>query len=134
VEVLAGLIALAGLAFLFFGFVFLFPEFLDHGASPGAGEPGAVWVGVGAAASAIFFSLGVLHEILAVGLIMRRDAARVLSVLLLGLSTAAACLGLIAALVHFNDIAVAWHLCVVVADVGGIWYLLRPQVRGAFRR
>lgn len=129
VEFLAGVIVLAGLAFIFAGLSFVFPEFR----AADSRYPHIARVGVGAAAAAIFLGVGALHEILAVGLIRLRDAARVLSILLLGLSAAGAGLGLIATLVQFSPTALAWNIGVGVADAGAFWYLLRPQVRQVFR-
>lgn len=129
VEFLAGVIVLAGLAFIFAGLSFVFPGF--KGADPR--YPHLAYVGVGAAAGAIFLAVGALHEILAVGLIRLREAARVLSILLLGLSAAGAGLGLIATFVQFSPTALAWNIGVGVADAGAFWYLLRPQVRQVFR-
>lgn len=134
VEILAAVIALAAVAFMVAGLAFLVPGFKDGGATrPQGGDLGALWVGVGAAAGAIFLSGGALHEVLAIGLIRLRNAARALSILLLGLSAAVACLGLMAAFVRFSHTALAWNIGVGVADAGALWYLLRPQIKEVFR-
>lgn len=124
VEILAGLMALAGILFVIVGmsFFILRPKGI-----------GTAWVGVGAAAGVILVAFGALHEVLAIGLMKLRDTARVLSILLLGLSAIGACLGLTATLVRFSYAALAWNFTVIAADAGALWYLLRSQVKEAFR-
>ena len=134
VEILAALMGLAGILFVIAGVAF-FISGPKEGAAIGlqAGALGTAWTGVGAAAGVIFFIFGALHEVLAVGLIRLRNAARVLSILLLGLSAIGACLGLTATLLRFNYTALAWNVAVMAADAGALWYLLRPQVKEVFR-
>lgn len=129
VEILAVVIALAGFAFILAGLAFLFPGFRGSG----TGYRDVVWVGIGAAAGAIFIGVGALHEILAVGLVRLRNEARVLSILLLGLSASGACLRLIGTFVRFSYAALEWNIGVGLADAGGFWYLLRPQAKQVFR-
>lgn len=124
VEILAALMALAGILFAIVGmsFFILRPKGI-----------GTAWVGVEAAAGVIFLAFGALHELLAFGLMKLRDVARVLSILLFGLSATGGCLGLIATLVRFSPTPLAWNIAVVAADGAALWYLLRPQVKKAFR-
>ena len=124
VEILAALMALAGILFAIVGmsFFILRPKGID-----------TAWVVAGAAAGVIFLAFGALHEVLAFGLMKLRDVARVLSILLFGLSATGGCLGLIATLVRFSPTPLAWNIAVVAADAGALWYLLSPQVKAAFR-
>ena len=124
VEILAALMVIAGILFVIVGTSFFISR--PKGIGP-------AWVGVGAAAGVIFVVFGALHEVLAFGLMKLRDTARVLSILLLGLSAIGACLGLTASLVSFSFLAMAWNTTVIVADAGALWYLRRPQVKEAFR-
>ena len=91
-----------------------------------------VFAGLGAAAGVIFLLFGVFHILLAVGLLQLQDLARILSILLFGLSAAGAAVGLIVTMIRFNRIVLAWDLLVMAADIGFIWYLQRPQVKIAF--
>jgi len=133
VEILAALMALAGILFVIAGLAFFIsaPSEVGNGVQPG-GIPMA-WVGVAAAAGVIFLTFGALHGVLAIGLIRLRNAARVLSILLLAISATGACLGSVATLVRFSRTALAWNIAVAVADAGALWYLLRPQVKEVFR-
>jgi hypothetical protein len=125
--VLAGvLFALAGLALVFMGST----------AAVAAGRENsgvaALLAGLGAAAGVIFLLFGGLHMVLAMGIFKLRNVARILTIFLFALSSAGACLGLIAALVRFSHVALAWNVSLVVADACVLWYLLRPEIKKAF--
>ena len=92
----------------------------------------AALAGLGAAAGVIFLLFGVVHVVLAVGLIQLQDLARILSVLLFGLSAAGAAVGLIVTIFRFNRVVLGWDLVVMAADVGFIWYLHRPHIKLSF--
>ncbi len=93
------------------------------------GSKGAV---VGRPAGVIFLFLGGLHVLLAIGLLQHRNAARILTILLFGLSTIGACIGLIAASVRFSQVGLTWNLGIIVVSVWVLWYLLRPQTKNMF--
>jgi hypothetical protein len=126
VMILAGvLFALAGLAFFLVGSKLAVT--IGH---EGAGLA-AVLGGMGAA-GVIFLAFGGLHVVLAIGLLQHRNAARILTILLFGLSTVGACIGLIATTVRFNQAGLTWNAGLIGVDVWVLWYLLRPQTKNAF--
>jgi len=133
VGVLAGLMMVGGTLFVIAGVALLFlgPK-TGSAASAERGGLGALWVGVGAAAGVIFLAFGGLHAILAFGLLKLRNVARVLTMFLLAISAADACLGLVATLVRFTDIALVWKASVMIADLGAVWYLLHPRTKEVF--
>ena len=94
----------------------------------------AVLAALGAAAGVIFLVFGGLHAVLAVGLLKLRNAARILTILLFGLSAAGACIGLIATSVRFSGVALAWNITLIILDVSVLSYLLRPHVKEIFER
>jgi len=133
VEILAVLMVLAGVLFVIVGATFFISGPKDGAARLQTGILSAAWAGVDAAAGVIFLTFGALHGVLAIGLIRLRNAARILSILLFGMSATGACLGLTAALARLSYTALAWNVAVVAADAGALWYLLRPEVKEAFR-
>jgi hypothetical protein len=92
----------------------------------------AALAGLGAAAGVIFLLFGVFHVVLAVGLLQLQDLARILSILLFGLSAVGAAIGLIVTIFRFNRVVLAWDLVVMATDVAFMWYLLRPHVKLSF--
>ena len=91
-----------------------------------------VLAGLGAAAGVIFLFFGVLHIVLAVGLLQLQDLARILSVLLFVLSAAGAAVGLSVTVFRLKRIGLAWDLIVMAADMGFIWYLHRTTNKLSF--
>jgi len=132
VDILAALMVLAGILFVIAGISFFISGSKDVGATQARGFS-AAWVGVDAAAGVIFLIFGALHEVVAIGLMRLREAARILSILLFGVSGIGACLGLTATLARLSYTALAWNIAVAVADAVALWYLLRPKVKEAFR-
>jgi hypothetical protein len=124
---LAGVVfALAGLAFFFMG-----SKLAVTISNTNAGLA-AVLAGMGAAAGVVFLAFGGLHVVLAIGLLQHRNAARILTILLFGLSTVGACMGLVATSVRFSQVGMTWNVGLIGVDVWVLWYLLRPQTKNAF--
>ena len=133
IEFLAALTALAGVLFVIAGLAFLVSGPRDIGTNIQPSGNTVAWIGVDAAAGVIFLIFGILHEVLALGLIRLVNVARILSILLFGMSATGACLGFAATIVRFSFTGLAWNIAVAVADAGALWYLLRPRVKEAFR-
>jgi hypothetical protein len=127
VMVLAGVFfGLAGLAFFAMGSTGAMTVALSN-----AGLA-AVLTGLGAAGGVIFLLFGVLHVVLAMGLLKLRNPARVLTMLLFALSAVGAIVGLLVTLARFNLIGLGWDSAVIVLDLWIIWYLIRPHVKEVF--
>jgi len=123
----------AGLGFAAAGFIFFFMG--ATGASATASTHGiaaAMIAALGAAAGVIFLLFGALHAVLAVGIWRLRNVARVFTIFLFMLIGAGACLGLIATLLSYSHIALAWNISLLALDGLALWYLLRPETKEAF--
>jgi hypothetical protein len=118
VTIIAAVMILAGVLFVGAAIVFF-----------SMGSKGAV---VGRPAGAIFLFLGGLNVILAIGLWRHRNAARILTIFLFGLSTVGACIGLISTSVRFSQVGLTWNAGLIGVDVWVLWYLLRRQTKNAF--
>jgi hypothetical protein len=118
VTILAAVMILASVLFVFGGLVFSF-----------MGSKGAV---IGRPAGAILLFLGGLHLVLAIGLLQHRNAARILTIFLFGLSTVGACIGLIDTSLRFSQVGLTWNAGLVGVDMWVLWYLLRRQIKNAF--
>jgi hypothetical protein len=134
VTLLSAIMTLAGLVFAGAGVVFFF---MGSTAAAEAGQVGgsmaaALLAALGAAAGVIFLLFGGLHVVLAVGIFRMRNLARVLTIFLFVLMGAGASLGLIATLMRYSQVGLAWNLSLLVLVVLALWYLLRPNVKEAF--
>lgn len=92
----------------------------------------AALAGLGAAAGVIFLLFGAVHVVLAVGIFKLRNVARVFTIFLFLLIGAGACLGLIATLLSYNHVALAWNVSLLAVDALALWYLLRPETKATF--
>ncbi len=119
VAIIAAVMILAGVLFVGASLVFFSMD-----------SKGAV---VGRPAGAIFLFLGGLYVVLAIGLLRHRNAARILTIFLFGVSTVGACRGLISVSLQFSQVVLAWSTGVIGVGVWVLWYLLRPQTRRAFK-
>lgn len=93
---------------------------------------GALLTALGAAAGVIFLLFGGLHVVLAVGIFRLRNLARILTIYLFLLMGVGAFLGLIATLLRFSHLGLAWNLSLLVLAALVLLYLLRPKVKEAF--
>jgi hypothetical protein len=75
---------------------------------------------------------GALHVVLAVGIFRLRNVARVFTIFLFMLIGAGACLGLLATLLSYSHIGLAWNVSLLVVDALALWYLLQPKTKDAF--
>jgi hypothetical protein len=124
---------LAGVGFGAAGILFFFVG--SKGATATAPENGAAataFVAIGAAAGVIFLLVGALHVLLAVAIFQMRNLARMLTIFLFLLIAVGACLGLVATLLSYSHVALAWNVSILVLDLLAIWYLLRPATKEAF--
>jgi hypothetical protein len=67
------------------------------------------------------------------GLWKLKTWARIVSIVLFGISAALQLLGLLGTLAHFNVFALVWSVFWVAIDAFVIWYLLKPEVKAAFQ-
>ena len=133
VTILGVLLIAAGIGFAAIGFLLFFMGSTGATATaPTNGAMAALLAGLGAAAGVIFLLFGVLHVVLAIGIFKLRNLARILTILLLLLIGAGACLGLIATLLSYSHIALAWNFSLLAVDALGLWYLVRPGIKEAF--
>lgn len=128
----AGMI-LAGLGFASTGLIFFFMG--STGATATAPENGVmatVLAALGAAAGVIFLLFGVLHVVLAFAIFKLRNLARIFTIFLFVLIASGACLGLLATLLSYSHVGLAWNVSILVVDLLALWYLLRPATKEAF--
>jgi hypothetical protein len=99
----------------------------------GAGASG-ILAGLGAAAGVFIIIIGGIAALVGFGLWKLKGWARVVSIVLYGISAALQLLGLLGSLAHFNAFAVIWSVFWVAIDALIIWYLLKPEVKAAFQQ
>ena len=120
----AGLLVFAALGLLMMGGVIL---------SRMAATPIGMMGGVGVAFVSVFFlAIAVLYVVVGVGLWKLLNWARILTIVLVGLSTIIHILGVLGALVHFHPLLFVWRAIVLALFVWIIVYLLKPDVKQAF--
>lgn len=99
----------------------------------GAGASG-ILAGLGAAAGVFIIIIGGVGALVGFGLWKLKEWARIVSIVLAGISGALQLLGLLGTLAHFNILAVIWGVFWLAIDALIIWYLLKPEVKAAFQR
>lgn len=133
VTILGIAMIVAGIGFAVSGFVFFFMGSTGASATaPTNSIVAALLTALGAAAGIIFLLFGGLHVVLAIGIFKMRNIARVFTIFLFLLIGAGACLGLIATLLSYSHVGLAWNASLLVLDALALWYLLRPDVKEAF--
>jgi hypothetical protein len=133
VTVLSIVLMIAGAGFVVFGAVFFFMGSTGANATaPTNGPMATLLSALGAATGVIFLVFGALHVVLALGILQMRSIARVFTILLFLVSGAGALLGVIATLISYSHVGLAWNLSLLVLDAGVLWYLFRPAVKKAF--
>ena len=131
VTIIGALMIVAGLGFAVVGIVFL--DMGSTGAMKATHTSGAALLAaLGAAAGVIFLLFGGLHIVLAIGIFKMRNIARILTIFLFVLIGTGACLGLIATLLSYSHVGLAWNGSLLAVDALALWYLLRPDVKEAF--
>ncbi|HEV2523092.1 MAG TPA: hypothetical protein VGT24_11980 [Candidatus Acidoferrales bacterium] len=133
VTILCAVMILAGLGFAAAGFAFYFMG--STGATATAAQNSVmaiVLAGLGAAAGVIFLLFGAVHVLLAVGIFKLLNVARVFTIFLFVLIAGGASLGLIATLLSYSRVGLAWNACILAVDLLGLWYLLRRETKKAF--
>jgi uncharacterized membrane protein (DUF2068 family) len=103
--------------------------------SQGQGAGGAGILGaLGAAAGVFIIIIGGVAALVGFGLWKLKEWARIVSIVLAGISAALQLLGLLGSLAHFNAFAVIWGVFWVAVDAFIIMYLLKPEVKAAFQQ
>jgi hypothetical protein len=135
VTILAAGMVLAGLGFAATGVLFFFMGSTGATATaPQSGAAAAALAALGAAGGVIFLLFGAVHVLLAIAIFQLRNLARILTIFLFLLIAAGACLGLIATLLSYSHVSLAWNVFILVLDLLALWYLLRPATKEAFLR
>ncbi len=133
VTILCAVMVLAGLGFAIMGLVFFFMGSTGATATaPQNNIMAVVLAALGAAAGVIFLLFGAVHLVLAAGIFKLRNVARVLTIFLFVLIAAGACLGLVATLLSYSHVGLAWNASILIVVLLGLWYLLRPETKEAF--
>lgn len=124
----AALCLLGGIAMILGG------GFLATMLSQGQGAGGAgILAGLGAAAGVVIIICGGISALIGFGLWKLKGWARIVSIVLYGISAVLQLLGLLGSLAHFNAFAVIWSVFWIAVDAFVIWYLLKPEVKAAFQ-
>ncbi|HEY4677860.1 MAG TPA: hypothetical protein VIJ01_11895 [Candidatus Angelobacter sp.] len=102
----------------------------------GQGSAGAAGIlaGLGAAAGVFIIIMAGISALLGFGLWKLKGWARIITIVLYGISAALQLLGLLGSLAHFNAFAVIWSVFWIAVDAFVIWYLLKPEVKAAFQQ
>jgi hypothetical protein len=133
VIILGIIMIVAGIGFAVSGLMFFFMGSTGASATaPTNGFAAALLTALGAAAGIIFLLFGGLHVVLAIGIFQMRNVARVFTIFLFLLIGAGACLGLIATLLSYSHVGLAWNASLLAFDALALWYLLRSDVKEAF--
>ena len=133
VTILGVLMIVAGFGFAVAGLVFLLMGSTGAMATTQtSGIMAALLAALGAAAGVIFLLFGGLHIVLAIGIFKMRNIARIFTIFLFLLIGTGACLGLIATLLSYSHVGLAWNVSLLAVDSLALWYLLRPHVKEAF--
>jgi len=120
----AGMLVLAAIA-MFLGGAFLSNVATRPGLGALAGIGGAI-VGV------VFLGFAAFYVVTALGLWNLQNWARVLVIVLLGISVLFSALGMLGALVHIRMFLFIWRAIIAAIDVWIIVYFLKPGVKQAF--
>ena len=101
----------------------------------GQGSAGAAGIlaGLGAAAGVFIIIIGGVSALVGFGLWKLKEWARIVSIILYGISAAFQLLGILGSLAHFNVFALFWGAFWIAVDAFVIWYLLKPEVKAAFQ-
>jgi hypothetical protein len=101
----------------------------------GQGSAGAAGIlaGLGAAAGVFIIIVGGVSALVGFGLWKLKEWARIVSIVLCGISGAFQLLGILGTLAHFNVLALMWGAFWLAVDALIIWYLLKPEVKAAFQ-
>jgi hypothetical protein len=128
---LAGLSILAGLGMILGGGVIA--SLINQQGGQGSAGAAGILAGLGAAAGVFIIIIGGVCALVGFGLWKLKGWARIVSIVLAGISGAFQLLGLLGSLAHFNLFAVVWSLFWLAIDALIIWYLLKPEVKAAFQ-
>jgi len=103
--------------------------------SQGQGNAGAAGIlaGLGAAAGVFIIIVGGVSALVGFGLWKLKGWARIVSIVLYGISAAFQLLGILGTLAHFNLFGLIWGVFWIAVDAFVIWYLLKPEVKAAFQ-
>lgn len=103
--------------------------------SQGQGTAGGAGIlaGLGAAAGVFIIIVGGVSALVGFGLWKLKGWARIVTIILCGISAAFQLLGILLTLTHFNLFALIWGVFWVAVDAFVIWYLLKPEVKAAFQ-
>ena len=127
----AGLCVLGGLGMILGG-GFMATMMSQQGGQGSAGAAGFL-AGLGAVAGVFMIIMGGVAALVGFGLWKLKEWARIVSIILAGISGAFQLFGLLGSLAHFNLFAVVWSLFWLAIDALIIWYLLKPEVKAAFQ-
>jgi hypothetical protein len=126
----AGLCVLGGIA-MFVGGGFM--ATLANQGQAGSAGGAAFLAGMGAFAGVLILVFGAIYALLGWGLLKLKNWARIITIVLLGISIAFQLLGLLTTLAHFSVVAFIWTVFWLAVDALIIWYLLKPEVKAAFQ-
>jgi hypothetical protein len=125
----AAICVLGGIAMILGG------SFIATMLSQGQSSAGVAGVlaGLGAAAGVFIIIMGGVSALVGFGLWKMKGWARVVSIVLFGISAVFQLLGILGTLAHFNVFALIWGGFWIAVDAFVILYLLKPEVKAAFQ-
>jgi hypothetical protein len=86
----------------------------------------------GAIIGVVLFGFAVVYIVDAMGLLKVANWARILTIILVGLSLLRSTFGMMRSLGHLNPIAICFTLIIAAIDVWILVYLFKPDVKQAF--
>ena len=123
--VLGGILMIAGGGFM--------ASLMNQQGGQGSAGAAGILAGLGAAVGVGIIIVGGVYALVGMGLWKLKEWARITSIVLLGIGIALQALGLLGSLSHFNLFSVVWSLFWIAVDAFVIWYLLKPEVKAAFK-
>jgi hypothetical protein len=126
-------LTLIGAAFLLIGGMIFFAggAMLSHVIAAGPGAGALLGLG-GAIVGGVLLALAILHIAMAVGLLKLQNWARILMIVLVGLSLLSSGGGLLFSFAHIFPPLMFRHIVTVAIDIWILIYLFQPHVKQAF--
>jgi len=121
-------VAFAGLA----GLLFILGGSMLSGLARSSGPGAGIFALGGAIVGMLCLGFALLYLLLGIGFIKLQNWARIVTIILTGLSVLLGLLGLFGSLLHLNVLVLVYQLIVVGIEVWIVVYLFKPQVKQAF--
>jgi hypothetical protein len=107
--------------------------FVNQQGGQGSAGAAGILAGLGAAVGIFCLIIAAVEIVLALGLLKLKEWARIVTIVLTGISAALGALGLLGSFIHFSLVGTLLRVCILAIQVWIILYLLKPEVKAAFQ-